>query len=526
LTDAFEQFARFAMEHARLYSPVSSDSEVELVPVAPNRNQSARNAKKRRRRKGSGATRARLDRGQVSGDRREPSKIGGDPDPASIQKLSSASQLMHTLPAGHELGPDEQPGPRIESAVLARGAGPQGKPRIAFEPHELTLNLPVFNDQHFHLHAPKAQEVSLVWQESGSDIVQRVHMEQSSLGEFEAVVAMDDADYLVTYEVDAAGRPDPRYATRVVVKNGCAFAPMRISRKELVLALHNYATWDEVVCLEADSPWLVTQGEVVIPAHGLAETIARILPERMGQGKNNTGLTAFVRRGQKVVVAASASLEINLEAGGAIPEMRCEPNGFGWIVQGQDVLEFDVEIRARGHGQLRGMVYLGHTGEATDFQVEASGDPSLFLKRYTVDSLDLPHRSEGILKVTLVSDSYLSNNRVIEARLPYQLVYLKKSLPALAFGRIKQGLARTLRLEVDRSDGQPVDLEATVRESARHYLQAFRARPNAYSFMFDARDLQVGYTIKEVVALVDRGSGLRDQVKVLAEVIGGQAQTA
>jgi len=538
-TDITEQFARFAREHARHYDPVSLDDEVQLVPVDLERESEPKGRKSKKR---PHAKKRRAGPPTSSGEGTDPLKTEASqaeesvigPAPPEVQRAPPdlVSRILRAQDQwgviGKELRASIRLGQRTEksvgSPVTGEGEGPQQAPRIAIEPQTLFWDLALFNDHPFQVHAPRAEKVSLVWQQPERETGGRVQMDNTSQSMFETTIGVLDGDYLFTYDVDGCTRPDSRYSQRIVVKSGGVFAPVRLARREKTIALRNQSSWDEIVRLESDSPWLVAESELRLPAFERVEAIVRVLPEKMGRGKNTGRLTASVPRQGNVVVAASIPVEVRLEAGGAVPEMRCRPTEFGWIVQGEDRLVFEVEVRATGRGPLTGMIFLGHPGEAVDFQIDAGSDQSVFTRMFTIDSLDLPHRPDGSLKLTLVSDCYLANYRLIELILPYRLVYLKKSLPALTFGKVRHGLARTLRLEVERSDEKAVELEVAVPKSAKRYLQAFRARPDAYSFMFDTRGLRVGDAIDEVVTLADKASGLRDQIKVLAEVVADRAE--
>jgi hypothetical protein len=75
-----------------------------------------------------------------------------------------------------------------------------------------------------------------------------------------------------------------------------------------------------------------------------------------------------------------------------------------------------------------------------------------------------------------------------------------------------------MRLEVERSDGQEIELSVELPASAASYLEAYAARADAYVFRLDTSALPPGTSISETVELIDRKSGLRDQIKVLATV--------
>jgi hypothetical protein len=123
------------------------------------------------------------------------------------------------------------------------------------------------------------------------------------------------------------------------------------------------------------------------------------------------------------------------------------------------------------------------------------------------------------LEILVLTDSFLANYRLNRMHVPYKLNYLKKSVPALTFGTIRTGESKSLRLEVARSDGREVELAVTVPPAIRTFLEAVFLRPDAYVFRLDARQLRAGMQIQEIVHLIDSRSGLRDQIKVLANLV-------
>jgi len=304
-----------------------------------------------------------------------------------------------------------------------------------------------------------------------------------------------------------------------VVRPDGVFALMELSRKIIECTLHNHGDTEESVRLQPTVPWIMTEPELrLLPGQSI-QTKIRLLSEAMSMGKNEGDLTLLTNGESGWSRATSAKFEVNLEAGGAIPEFIYYPEEFGWIFQGNEKIEFAVGVVAHGQGPMTGMVFLPDASEVADFQLEADDKDSHFKRAFVIESSSLPYREEGKIRVNIVTDSYLANHRFFQVELPYKFVFLKKSLPALAYGKVRQGLARTIRLEIQRSDGQDIDLEVVVPKSAAHYIEAYHARSGIYSFRLDTRELRPGTVINEIINLRDRSSGLQDQIKALAEVV-------
>jgi hypothetical protein len=179
-----------------------------------------------------------------------------------------------------------------------------------------------------------------------------------------------------------------------------------------------------------------------------------------------------------------------------------------------------VKVHASGAGPLSGMLLLLPLGESVDFHSSEVRENATFQQDFVIPSGRLPPGESGRMKVTLVTDSYLVNRRVLETEIPYRAVYLKKSPPALIFGSVPPGAAHTLRLVAQRSDGKELDLRAAIPRHAAAYLTATRIETDTYAFRLDASRLQPGTPVIEDIALTDGTSGLRDKIKVIAEVMG------
>lgn len=98
-------------------------------------------------------------------------------------------------------------------------------------------------------------------------------------------------------------------------------------------------------------------------------------------------------------------VRVNIEARciGVLPELIYTPRSFGAIMQGKEEAHLTVEVQARGRGVLNGMIVLAHSGEMIDLRPEADSEPAKFTHHFTINSLHLPCRDEGQVKIKLIS---------------------------------------------------------------------------------------------------------------------------
>jgi hypothetical protein len=379
----------------------------------------------------------------------------------------------------------------------------------------------MFFDQSFELVAPAAEKVELAWRAEGGDF-RRAAMAHVRGDQFAATVGMEDGEYLFTYYVDGRAVPDPRHAQKLLLSGEGVFVPLRLNRYARTLTVRNFGEADREIRLESDVPWLVAASRLTLPAKHKLKVHLRLLPERMSLGEN---------RGVVRVVAEAATsgeapevfevpVAAELSAGGAVPAFSFRPPSLGALVQGRESARLEVEVGTRGRGELHGMLMLAHTSEFADFLLDAENGPSRFTHVFIIESNRLPCRVRGAVAVTLVTDCYLADMRHLRAEVPYRLTFLKKSLPVMNFGAVRRGGTKTMRLEVTRSDGEEVDLEVVLPESAAPYLECHVARPGVCVFRFRAQALAEGALLEGEVMLTDRRSGLRDGIRFSAEVVG------
>jgi hypothetical protein len=535
MSDDREKFERFKQEHARLHDPLLARGAVEFVPVALSEIALSveRIWKKKKNRHGSRAQ--------------------------WLATLVAAQPVLET-PESDRLLPSDfirklQLPMQVKAATDLTVHGekhtetPPDEPHIKVEPQSMARSLSLFQEQAFALDAPAARQVESVWCEEQRfaecrhstlrDIaqwntaqasttwrreLQRAVMEHKEADRFEAQIGIADGLYLFAFEVDGDMRPEARSAGRILLNPAGLFAPLTLARHEQTLTLTNQSKADEHVRLEASAPWLVPQQtQIELPALSSIKMTVRFHLPTMLTGLNEGLLYLNVEREEGAVVAGVIHFALQVEVGGAVPEISFAPREFGEVRQGLDNQQLRIEIAARGRGPLTGMISLPHSGELIDFHLNANDEErARFAHTFNVESSDLPkplmHSTEAALRIIFITDSFLANYRLCRAEIPYQFIYLKKSLPALSFGTVRAGSVKPLRLEVERSDKREIELTVALPARAATYLEAYPARADAYVFRFDTNALPPGTIISETVELIDRKSGLRDQIKVLATV--------
>ncbi|HEX8174603.1 MAG TPA: hypothetical protein VF543_05735 [Pyrinomonadaceae bacterium] len=472
-----ENFKRLKREHARLHTPVARKSSVKLIPLEGNRRTHTGAATKKEK----------------------------------ILETEKGGAPVIDLP----LMVDEP------STGLGKSE-PQSPPALSIESSIISHSIDLFQDQTFEVIAPRAGHVALLWRKQSGGEQSRVVMDAQRENRFDTTITIDDGEYLFGYEIDGRVAPDPRYAQKLFLCGHGVFAPLKLARYTLHLTLHNNAEKsDLLVRLDSDADWLVPDTYLLLPAQQTFITTLRLLPSKITQGMNSAALYVSVCRDGTEVAQLAQTIRVNIEAmcTGVLPELIYYPTSFGALMQGKEDAHLMVEVQARGCGVLNGMIALAHSGEMIDLQLEADSEPTKFTHHFTIDSINLPCRDEGQVKIKLITDSYLSNRRLYQADIPYRLIYLKKSLPVLNFGKLISGSNKTIRLEVTRSDGQEVELFASVPETITRYVEFYEARTGVYLFRFNAEGIQPGTSVNEEVMLQDRRSGLQTRIKLMTEIM-------
>lgn len=536
MSNVKEKFEQFRQEHARLHDPVLVRGAVEFVPVELSEVAlaGARVWKKKKKPHGLRAGWAAM-------------RVAAQPlvEMSESERLLPSDFVRKLRLAAYDKTVIHETTRQEEHAA----APPAGEPRIKVEPQSITRSVSLFQEQAFALDAAAARQVELVWceeqwlaecrQATIRDIagwkttqvsatwrreLQRAIMEHKEADRFEAQIGIADGVYLFAFEVDGNMRPEARSARRLLLNPAGLFAPLTLARQEQTLTFTNQSETHERVLLEASVPWLVPQQtQIELPALSSVKMTVRFHLPTMLAGLNEGLLHLSVEREEDEAVAGVIHFAVQVEVGGAVPEISFAPGEFGEVRQGLDDRQLRIEITAHGRGPLTGMISLPHSGELADFYLIADGEGQAhFAQTFHVESSDLPkpqrHSAEAALKIILITDSFLANYRLCRAEIPYRLIYLKKSLPALSFGTVRAGGVKPMRLEVERSDKQEIELSVVLPAHAAAYLEAYPARADAYVFRFDTNALPPGTIISETVELIDRKSGLRDQIKVLATV--------
>jgi hypothetical protein len=490
MTDYKEKFERYRQEHARLHDPALLRGAVELVPVSWD---------------------------EVIASRSKKGKVGKKKLWRELTSKTDKSSGETFLPIDFidaQFGRDQT----------------RGAPSITVQPASVARSLSLFHEYALALEVPAAQKVEMVWLTEQETGLQRVTMDHQHGNRYETQVSLPDGSYLVAFSVDDYMRPDPLQARDIALNRQGLFASMRLTRNQQTFHLTNHGVKDESVSIETDVDWLVINNSTFDLAAGkTARVITEFALTAMQPGLNEALLRLSVRRGEELVPAGAIHIAVQLEAGGAVPDILFEPRAFGEVMQGMGEVQLRVEVTALGRGPLTGMINLPHSGELADFQLHADGEGAArYEHTFHIDtahmSLPQPNRDDAVLRVRILSDSFLSNYRLRAFEIPYQLVYLKKSVPALSFGTVRADGTKTLRLEVSRSDKQEIELAVKLPPGAEEYLEAYPARADTYVFRFDAAGLTPGSSVSETIELKDIRSGLLGQIKVLGSVAPSPAE--
>lgn len=479
MNSAKERFRRFREEHARLHDPAIVRESIELIPVDSSRF-FADSIKQRKKREGES------------------------------EPWLSASTRFFGAPV-----PDLPPPADLTA----------NRPLIKVTPTSLNRRIHLFQEKSFACFAPGAKNVELAWAKDGAINRARLDHEQGEL--FKGQVALPEGDYLVALDVDGHTRPPQQLAQRVVINEQGLFAPLEVTALRETLVVTNCRRKDERVLLETQEPWIrLDRPFIDLLALETGKVSIEFDTAAMVTGPNEGCLHLKVWREEAAVSVGVIHFAVELIVGGAIAEFSVTPRQFGEINQGIDDVQLHVEVRARGFGPLNGMISLPQSGDVVDFSLNANDETdSRFTHTFVINSAALmlpqPRTTDEDFEVLVLTDSFLANYRLSRIQIPYKLNYLKKSLPALSFGTMRVGETKAMRLEVARSDAREVELAITLPSTIRTFVEAVFLRPDAYVFRLDARQLRSGMEIEETVHLIDRRSGLRDQIKVLAYLIAG-----
>jgi hypothetical protein len=537
MTEIEDRFERFKEEHARLHDPSLLRSAVELVPLELNKFARAvtQDEKKKTKRKIRHGAAAAWTKTKIKGPREVYTGTGEQLLPLDFLK-KLAEQTSDNQQSTKPTSPSET---QIEM------------PQIEVDPPSVALTLKLFQELTFTLDAPAAQQVELVWRkEQGSTNnhhqttrisalspnanhteLQRVEMEHRRADHFETRIGIADGNYLFGFSVDGHMRTDARFARRVLLNREGLFTPRTLRRHSQIIWITNKSTFAERLQLETNVPWLIPDPTYVdLPGRSSVQTRVSFHPPMMKIGLNEGLVRLSVEREKQAAAVGAVHFSVQAEADGAVPAISFRPTELGELRQGLDQSQLFVKIIAHGQGPLSGMITLPHTGELVDFRLNAnSAEEASLAHTFNINSDGLtrpqPHQQEAWLRLQLLTDSFLANYRLCLMEVPYRLIHLKKSLPALSFGVVRLGSTKVMRLDVKRSDNQAVELDVVLPADAASYLEAYAVRPDAYDFRFDTNTLLPGTNVSETVELIDRRSGLRDQVKVLATVVPGSSDS-
>ncbi|MEK6280188.1 MAG: hypothetical protein AABN95_07510 [Acidobacteriota bacterium] len=540
MSDSAKKFERFQQENARLHDPTMLRGPVELVPVSwdeliANSSRMSKTGKKKLWRE------LYLFAAQSVGEELLPLEFlerlrpKAEVQPPRLAAVHRAGTVTAAIEAGLRAYQEEKRKREISGAgaehqealekpqVYSQWSKTPGTSSITIEPASVTCALSLFQEQGFSLDAPAAQKVELMWLSPMTPNLQRVAMEHQHHNHFEARVGLPDGSYLFSFAVDDHIRLDPRVAQTVVLNKKGLFAPLELARQQASFVLTNWGPTDARVWLETAALWLLPGDSIALPARSSAKSLVRLDPSAMKPGLNEGLLHLKGQRGEETISVGVVKVAVDLEVGGAVGEFSFTPQAFGEILQGLDEVKLEVNVTARGRGPLNGMISLPQSGELIDFRLDADDEmKSRFSHTFHIHSSHLPlpqpNTAEAALKLMILTDSFLANYRLCRFEIPYRLLYLKKSLPALSFGTIRSSGTKTMRLQVERSDAGDIELGVVLPPATQRFLEAYPARGNVFVFRLDAAQLPPGTHIDETIELTDRKSGLRDRIKILATI--------
>lgn len=504
MTESEARFLRLKEEHARLHDPSVLRGAVELVPI-DLRELTLLAARRKKKTKG---------------------RKRGTAGPSHSVATQAGEQLLPVdfLRALIEPTPDAQ----SKDKTAKRPKSDPAIPQIKVGCNTVTLNVRLFQEITFALDVAATKQVELVWRNSKNAAktaseLQQVVMDHRHGDHFETQIGIADGDYHFAYKVDGQMRTDARFSQHVFLSREGLFTPRTLRRHSQTICVANKGPSPEQVRFQTNQPWIMPPASIDVPAHGSVEAIIRFAPPLMKIGLNEGLFHLFVPRDGHEIEAGKVHFSVEAHTSGAMPSISFSPLDLGQLRQGMDQRQLSVQITALGRGLLNGMISLPHSGELIDFHLDADDfEKARRTHTFQIHSSGLPrpqpNQVQAQLRLMVLTDSFLGNYRICRAEIPYSLVHLKKSLPALSFGTVRLGKTKVMRLEVKRSDNQSVDLDATLPTGAASYLHVSAVRPDTYDFRFDATSLMPGTSISETVELIDRNSGLRDQVKVLATV--------
>ena len=498
MNEPSQTFARFRRAHSLLYAPQFMSESVELIPVAISEK-------------------VLLDRARDF-----------------LSKTAGNTQSFIVLFLKTLLKDRAAP-----SAVVNFKQPANGLPAITVRPDKVTWDVSLFEERLFQCFAPQAQSAEIFWmigkaepaqheasadsqapliRRRRADLTRRATMDAQPSGWFFSILGLPDGNYRVGYRAADCLLPVPSHAQAVYLQADGVLADVSCHTPALTLTFQNELPSEIVVRLETEATWINLPPTALLPPDEAVTILLRIRHEHLKVGINEAELKLMATFDAETQMAG-LSLTVQAQARGATPSLHVSPSDLGSLKQGIDRVQMECDISTRGVGEIKCMLLIQHSEEIFDFTFNGDDGQRSFHSPIIIDSHKLPYDTHGKIKLTLISNSYLANYRLQEIEVPYRLLYLNKSLPALLFGSLPRGTTSSLRLEVWRSDGQPIDLGVTLTpQSNSNYLSAYRISNNTYSFRFDTRLLKDARAVREIVLLTDRLSGLSSYIEAIAEI--------
>jgi hypothetical protein len=408
---------------------------------------------------------------------------------------------------------------RVRSRDGSKGGNERQE--VILKPTSIECRLPFFGNEQFQLDDLGFEAAELVCKEDGNGRLS-VAMDKSN-GKFLTVLGLQDGGHLFAFRINGCLFPDPTRGRTLTICNSGIFSRLKVSRQTRPFTVLNDSPNAQLLRINSESDWLIPdKSQLDLQARSSAKILVHFNVARMKEGLNEGSVNLSVKEGERIRPAGAVQFAVLLTIDGAVSDVSVSPSEFGEVKQGIGKLHLNVKVTTSGRGPINGVITLPQSGELIDFHLIADGEPSIFTHTFQIESTHLPkpqpRQTQAELALTILTDSFLANRRLFRAKLLYKLLYLRKSLPALSFGIIRENSTKSLRLDVSRSDNEDIDLMVELPVAAANHVEIYQARPNAFVFRLNSTGLPAGTSYKEIVSLRDRKSGLRDQIKILATV--------
>jgi len=365
--------------------------------------------------------------------------------------------------------------------------------------------------------SPSGKNVEMLWQPKTGESLQRALMDNQSYDKREAAIFLDYGEHLFTFKTGNLVCPPINYSQRLRFQKTGIFAFYESKKPELLVLLSNPTKNAILVLVKGKKEWLKDSYWMLPPLSRKCIAL-NFLPENPALGTSEAEVQIECLSGRVFTKVNSFNLSIETKVNRAFPTFRCKLAKASARYESKPDARLIINISLQGTGSLTGSLLIPQIGAHANFRTEDTATNSDFEYSFPIPSEKFI-LCGNTLKVILVTDSYYANMRFQEKSVAFQKVYLKKSLPALFFNDMLPGSERTLPLVVRRTDGKSFHLKTSVPPGCEKYLKVFRRDSSALIFHFDTSNLRPGTKINEIIGLIDADSGLRDRIKIIANVV-------